>query len=351
MKFDVIIATYNRKESLNTLVNQILCCSKLPENIIIVDSSEMIDQDIKSLSLVKYIKSTHKNQPYQRYIGYLLSNSEILVYLDDDMRVIDKECFDKILELYCNEKIVGVQPNFLYEHNFFDHKMPKSKTRELAKKNMIFKFLKILSGNFEQTDGKLWLAGIRGNKPKNKKRIEWFNGPIFSVKKSFIYLNFNFSLFRLYERKIGKAEDAILGFTVSQSGDIVYLDQKLFSHDDQDDSMYSLNYFYHALRVAHSRLYLSLEYSRLTKTSMILAVLHFNIFVIGRIISLTLNQFIDYKSDRNKILFGYIGGYLKAIFEIKKLSFFENEFYWKAEAKKEIKTNSKLIKKTKGAIR
>ena len=60
MKFDVIIATYNRKESLSVLVNQLLECSKLPENIIIVDSSETINEEIKNLSLVKYIKTNHK---------------------------------------------------------------------------------------------------------------------------------------------------------------------------------------------------------------------------------------------------------------------------------------------------
>ena len=37
MNFDVVIATYNRKESLSILVGQILACSHLPEKIIIVD--------------------------------------------------------------------------------------------------------------------------------------------------------------------------------------------------------------------------------------------------------------------------------------------------------------------------
>ena len=87
MKFDVIIATCNRKESLMILVSQLLSCSKLPENIIVVDSSETINQDIKKINLVKYIQSSHKNQPYQRYVGFLSASCEILIYLDDDMRL------------------------------------------------------------------------------------------------------------------------------------------------------------------------------------------------------------------------------------------------------------------------
>ena len=134
MKFDVIIATFNRKDSLAILVSQILKCSKLPENIIIIDSSAITDRDIQSINIVKYIKSSHANQPYQRYIGSLVSNNDILVYFDDDMRIIDNQCFEKILSLYDDKNVVGVQPNFSYQHVFFDHRVPKSKTRELAKK-------------------------------------------------------------------------------------------------------------------------------------------------------------------------------------------------------------------------
>ena len=105
MKFDVIIATFNRKESLAILVSQILECSKLPENIIIIDSSAIIDRDIQSINLVQYIKSSHANQPYQRYIGSLVSNNDILVYFDDDMRIVDNQCFEKILSLYDDKNV------------------------------------------------------------------------------------------------------------------------------------------------------------------------------------------------------------------------------------------------------
>ena len=55
--------------------------------------------------------------------------------------------------------------------------------------------MKNLSGNPDLENGKFWLAGVRGNKPDNKKTMEWFNGPVFSVKKKFFYDDFNFSLF------------------------------------------------------------------------------------------------------------------------------------------------------------
>ena len=332
MKFDVIIATFNRKESLAILVSQILKCSKLPENIIIVDSSAITDIDIQSINLVKYIKSSHANQPYQRYIGYLVSRNDILVYFDDDMRVKDNQCFEKILSIYDDNDVVGVQPNFSYQHDFFDYRVPKSKTRELAKKNIIFRYLRNLSGNPVVKNGKFWLAGIRGNKPENKKSIEWFNGPVFSARKENLYNNFNFNLFQLYENGVGKAEDAILGFTLSKLGNILYLEEDFFYHEDQDDSTYSLDFICYGMRVAYSRLYLSFEYARLSKTSKILAFLHFNLYIFGRITSILINQIINYKSSRSQILIGYFKGFCLAIFYTMKLLLFDSGSEWKKEA-------------------
>ena len=319
MKFDVIIATFNRKESLAILVSQILKCSKLPENIIIVDSSAITDRDIQSINLVKYLKSSHANQPYQRYIGYLESSNDILVYFDDDMRIVDKQCFEKILALYDGENVVGVQPNFVYKHDFFDVKTPKSKIRQLAKKYRFFKLLKILSGNPDVKDGRFWLAGIRGRKPDNGQTLEWFNGPVFSAKKQYLYKNFNFNLFDLYENRIGKAEDAILGFTLSRLGDIVYLKDELFYHDDQNDSTYSIDFISFGMRVAYSRLYLSFEYVRLLNQLKLLAFLHFNLYIFGRIMGMIINQILSYDSDRNKIMRGYLKGYIKALLNTRKI--------------------------------
>jgi glycosyltransferase involved in cell wall biosynthesis len=342
MKFDVIIATYNREESLKILVNHIQKCSKLPERIIIIDSSDLENISIQSHSLVKYHHTRHKNQPYQRYLGYLLSNSDILFYFDDDMRILDNQCFSKIISMYIKDNIVGVQPNFLYQNLFFDKKIPISKTRAMAKKNIYFHFFKMLSGSPDLKAGVFGFSGMRGSKPKNKGTLEWFSGPVFSVNKKFLYNNFNFNLFDFYEDKIGKSEDSILGFTLSKFGEIIYFDEQLFKHDDQDDSSYALDLKSHSARVAYSRLYLSFEFARQSKISLTKAFLHYNWHILGRITSIILNQFIDFKATRLHILIGYIKGYFKAIRDIKKLKSFNSGFNWKKEANNEIILNSQV---------
>lgn len=328
MKFDVIIATYNRRESLRTLVEQILECSLLPENIIIIDSSTDKNKDILDFDRVLYIHSNYGNQPYQRYVGYLASKQDILFYFDDDMRITDKDCFNKVLEYYNVGNVVAVQPNFDYKHKFLDQGVPKSKLRELSRKNLFFRFAKSVSGIPRIKEGGFWLAGLRGARPKDTGYMEYFNGPVFSVKRAVLYQNFNFNLFNLYQKKYGKAEDAILGFSVSKQGNIAFCEKKYFYHEDQNDSSYAVNIYTYNKRVAYSRLYLSFEYARLQKKSKFIAFLHFNVYSIGRMLSMLINQLICLETKRFQAFKGYLSGYLMALFDLHNINNVISASFW-----------------------
>jgi len=318
--FDVVIATSNRPKSLRILVEQILIQSLKPQAIIVIDSSDRENNNLDRTELLQYHHTNIKNQPLQRYKGYLRSTSEIIFFFDDDMRISNKDAFRKILENFETLSVVGVQPNFSYKNKFFDNDMPISVLRTLAKKNSFFKFLKFLSGNPVIHEGKFWLAGIRGPKPSiNGDRIEWFNGPVFCARRNFLYKNFNFNLFNIYSKKLGKGEDAILGFTLSQSGEIIFHKENLFFHDDYGDSSYTKDFSSYAERTVYSRLYLSYEYSRIRNKSKLVAFLHFNLFISSRIISLIFNQIVSYKKDRNGLIIGSIVGYIKANFSCFKI--------------------------------
>ena len=341
-KFDVIIATYNRDESLAILIDDILECTLLPEKIIVVDSSNTENVDIQKKDRVVYIKSSHGNQPYQRYLGYSASESEILVYFDDDMRVKDIECFHKIIAEYNDQNVVGVQPNFSSVHNFFDKQMPKSiLTKQKPKKKSLKAILKWLTGYPLLPKGKFWLAGIKGGKPGNKEPLEWFYGPVFSARRSKLYDNFNFSLFDMFEEKLGTGEDAILGFTLSNNGMNIYLTEELFHHQDQQDSTYSSDFYTYGKRVAYSRLYLSYEFARQTGLSPFIAKLHFNWYMLFRVLGLLFNQIVNVNSDRRALLRGYITGWVLAIKQNKKLLAFKVDGFWVKEANKDHNSNLK----------
>jgi len=310
--FDIVIATCDRHKSLKKLIGQIFDCSNLPRNLYIVDSSDQKLEFPRNYSNVEYIHSPVKNQPLQRYIGFTMTQSEIVVFLDDDVRITDKSCFDKILKEYKNPNVYGVQPSIKYQHVFFDSKIPSSPLRRGSKKNTLLGFLKALSGNPTIPKGKFWLAGLRSSLPSDKGYIEWFNGPVFSARKKFLYLGFNFNLFELYNLGLGKGEDAILGFTLSRIGSIKFQQENTFLHEDQEDSKYSKNLFVFYKRMSFSRMYLSFEYSRQKPFPFVVAFLHYNLYIIGRLITLMLNQLYSFDIDRFIVAKGYLKGYFLA---------------------------------------
>jgi len=316
MNFDVVIATMNRPKSLCRLVNQILDCNTKPSNIIIVDSSDKRNIDITKRYLVRYFHTKRKNQPYQRYKGFLESKKDILIFFDDDIEIINKNCFSEILSCYQND-IVAVQPKINYSNTFLSSRLPNSNLRSFAKKNAFMRFMRFLSFNAELPNGVFGYSGRRGGLPSSKNGIEWFNGPVFSVKSEFLYKNFNFNLFNLYDRKLGKAEDAILGFTVSRHGKISYAEEIIFNHIDTCDSVYTSSLRNYCLRYSCSRLFLSLEFARLKNRTKILAELHFLFFMLGRIIGTIINQFVSYKKDRNELIKELILGFLSSLKNIK----------------------------------
>ena len=89
----IIIYTYNRSKKTIQLVKQ-LSTIKFNFNIIVVDSSDIINVNLSNKNIT-YIRSSHKNQPYQRYLGFKSANSDYLIYLDDDMEVVSQNFYIK----------------------------------------------------------------------------------------------------------------------------------------------------------------------------------------------------------------------------------------------------------------
>lgn len=341
-KFDVIITTYNREESLKILVENILEQILLPENIIIVDSSPKENSNIQKLDRVKYIRSSHGNQPYQRYLGTKISKSEILIFMDDDMRILENTAFEKIINRYKDKKIIGVQPNFTNANEFLQEKLPKSKIK--IKSKYIFSLIKTFTGWYIPEDGKLSYCGIRGKKPNNSASVEYFNGGIFSVYKNKIFTKkFNHYLFTMFEEKIGMGEDTILGYESSKSGKISYLKKSMFLHDDQKDSTYSLDMYSYGKRVAYSRLYLSNEYRYLQNKNKLLSLIHYQWYMIWRIFGIILNILIsNKKEDNKKLLKGYLSGWKNTFIYFFKIMKKEKLIYWEQEIENDIsKYNTK----------
>lgn len=106
----IIICTKDRKHDFSNLINTILVQSKLPDEIIVVDSSNPVL--IKNLFVEEYLtkgieyKYTHTKPglTYQRNVGVknLNPNADIVFFFDDDL-LLYPNYLSNIVELYEND--------------------------------------------------------------------------------------------------------------------------------------------------------------------------------------------------------------------------------------------------------
>lgn len=335
--FDVLITTNNRAQSIQTLVEQILKHERSPEKIIIVDSSVEKNLAIQKYDKVDYIHSSHANQPYQRYVGYLASKSPLIVYLDDDMEIADENAFEKIVCRFEESNIVGLAINFVNDNEFLNQKVPKSKFAFSVKsKKSLLNLFKILSGQVELETGKYWYNGLKGSQPQNGGQTEWFSGGAFAVSRKVLYKNFNFKLFDLYEKGLGKGEDGIMGYTLSKLGTLEFESEILFIHNDKKDSTYTQNFFSFSQRVIYSRLYLSYEFCRLSSRPLWKATVYYHWYVFWRVVGMVINQILSYQESRKEMLRGYLSGWKLVLMSQKKLKRYQDKNYWHREAEYDI---------------
>jgi glycosyltransferase involved in cell wall biosynthesis len=271
---DIIIATYNRPKEINSLVSDIQGRSIPAVNhIIVVDSTAEENSTLKNRKGVMYIHSSHKNQPYQRYLGYRLAESDNLLFLDDDMQILDEKVFNQIEEVFADRAICGINLAFENRNQF----LSRQQTHQYTKggnglKQRIVGVVQTMTARPTIKDGKMWYCGLRG-KRVDGQYSEFFSGGAFAAKKEFLYRNFNFNLLSLYDKKTGKGEDAVLAYTLSKHGKIFNLPGELFFHNDPGNSVYTASNKAYQYRVAYSRLFLSNEYARLNNRQLLGAFL------------------------------------------------------------------------------
>lgn len=308
---DIIIATYNRPEVIKSLVADIQERHiSVVNNIIVIDSTDEKNDDLLNCKGVKYVHSTHKNQPYQRYLGYHLAEADNMLFLDDDMQLLDKGVFEKIEEVLSEKKVCGINLAFQNLNEFLSQQQMHRYTKGGGGfKQHIVKVMQTLTGRPSIKDGKMWYCGLRG-KRVDGQYSEFFSGGAFAAKREPLYQNFNFNLFSLFEKKIGMGEDVILAYTLSKQGEIFNLPGESFLHNDKGNSTYAASNKAYQYRVAYSRQYLSNEYARLNNRSLLGAFLITFWYNLWRSIGLL---FLSMKKGSFEGFAGYAKGSLKSM--------------------------------------
>jgi glycosyltransferase involved in cell wall biosynthesis len=306
---DIIICTYNRPQKILELVYSLLPNKSYFNRIIVVDSSDRANQGLEEIGEVLYLRTTRKNQPYQRHLGYLSSDADYLLYLDDDMELLNKQVFSRINQYIKDyQDLSGIALNFKDKHsNSTLNEVPKSiifKTTGLAKR-----IIRWITAIPELSQGKLGFCGNRGAQPAMGGRTQWLSGGAFLAKRSALFQNFNFQMFDIFDKRLGMGEDAIIGYGLSQRGSLIFDPSISFLHNDQRDSSYSVDIFTYARRVMFSRLYLSLEIQRISSKSLFIARIHFHYYAFCRILGAFVNLLLAVKKKNLLYFQGLISGY------------------------------------------
>jgi hypothetical protein len=322
-------------------VAQLQLCVPKPAVIIVVDSSDNNHPDLADFSGVKYLYSSHKNQPYQRFLGATASKADYVLFLDDDMEVVDYKFIEYINNNISNNiNISGLALHFENKDNIsLVSQMPKSRLKPTNNiLNKLFVFIKVLSGYPVAKPGCFLSCGIRGLQPVNGGETQWVSGGAFLAKRNLLFINFNYQLIDLFEKKIGMGEDVIIGFTLKSHGKLIFVPKLLFIHNDQKDSSYTLNLYTYGKRVVYSRLYLTLERARLLNKSILNGHLYYHWHILWRIVGQMINFIAKPTKSRFEILKGSINGWLLS-FGFKFDHKVKQKTYWLMEIEKDLANN------------
>jgi glycosyltransferase involved in cell wall biosynthesis len=252
--FQVVIASYNRKENIVKLAKSINQCTIKPRNIIVVDATEEENNELKLINNVIYInKLTHRNQPYQRLVGTLTAESEFIIFFDDDLEILDKEIFTKLLTVLQTDGVVGVTAGI----DFQDAKQ-SSNSFILWIKNILLFF----TGRPFMPKGKIGVAGFYGALPKDRiSETDVLRGPLMGFRRKVFLKLPKVEMLSLFDQKLLIPEDKLLSIAALKYGKLLNYPENLVRHP-KIPSTYFLNHRDHTKRVHLSRYILNIELAK-----------------------------------------------------------------------------------------
>lgn len=336
MKFDVIITTFNRPDSVLNLVKQINECTILPKSIVVVDSSEITNSAVKEIKRVIYIHSSHKNQPYQRYLGFLASKGEIVVFMDDDVSIINKDIFKIHLESLTQEGVVGSTVSYIQEGLTNVHR-EVGDLRKTGNKCGIINYFWWFTGVPMINEGKVWLAGLRGA-DLNNSYTESFGGPgTLCFKRGIVPSLFDDVIFSLYEKKMGKGEDKYISMGALKHGELRYNNIPCLVHPPNDSSYFQdFASFYR--RELYSRLLLSKRYLSVKGKWIGWGYLHYYWFAFWRVLIAGIQCTPPSRKGNYQIFKGKIMGVIDTIIKPLGTESFCPKINWANEFAQDLKT-------------
>ncbi len=274
LTFDVVITTYNRPDEVHRLTAQILECESKPGWIIVVDSSDIQNEELANNPSVLYIRSSHKNQPYQRLLGAMASKADVVVFLDDDLVITNSNIFTLLMAPLQDREIVGSSVAFQYIQS-------SHYNSSYHQNSLMIKLILSITGVPSPSQGTVSRLGVVGLKPLQSGCVQTFHGAVMAFRKEVFLSNLPISLFALYEVKLGKGEDKIISMINSKSGRLFFNPEVCLLHPENDSSYLDTDFGFN-VRVTYSRLYHSKVYAECYSKKFWVEVILFHYYTLWR---------------------------------------------------------------------
>lgn len=331
MTFCLIITTYNRPVEVLHLVRQILQCQPAPEQIITVDSSDEENQAVQELPGIVYIRSSHKNQPYQRLLGAQAATADVIVFMDDDLEIICKDIFQYLVTAFEYPETVGAAVAFEYlQPAKHEMNLPILDTRK-GWRQLFWQ----LTGVPFPMYGKMARLGVAGEKPTSQSEVQSFNGANMAFRRDIALKIIPDDLLSQVERRLSMGEDKVISMSALQYGRLQYIPEVCLIHPPNESS-YFQNIRSFTAKVTYSRLYLSRIYAQVFHQPRWQEVLIYYWFTAWRVLIAFFSLLIRPSQGRKDKLLGTMDGLWLALRLPQKAERLTPGINWETEIQKDL---------------
>jgi len=250
----VIIPTYNRPVSVVRLVEELGACRPAANSIIVVDSSDEPNTDLLRHPGVRYLRSRHKNQPYQRYVGALAASAPVVLFLDDDLYLERKDLLGRISEEFQRDAVVGVGVNFEHISSvppvFGNGRGPVGRF-----------LLRLRSWTRKaRPAGMIDILGATGGMPHHDGPVQFLRGGAMAFRRTIMSQLFDDRLFAVCEAGFGMGEDKVISMRAGRFGQLWWIAAAYLRHPGTEGSHYGGEPRHFLTKVLVSRLHVAKAY-------------------------------------------------------------------------------------------
>lgn len=271
-RFCLCIPTYKRPELLKKLIIDVSRQTMQPQVLIVVDGDPGSGALLKMFNRlpmaqsweVLYIPSNYGNKPYQMYLGWAIAKKyqgDILLYLDDDLRIYQHDAIEKTIApiIHKADNVVGSSA-LTTSGNLSKFKdvgvLIDRRQWNQTKKPLLVRWF---GSSAALTPGKLGITG-HGTIPQDQgndyEPVQWFSGRVMAFRMdAFSKECFSTDLFALFNLGYGgTGEDKFISRRVGSQGNLLLAFCASFDHPDDDlPTAYSHKSCRFGYAIAHSR--------------------------------------------------------------------------------------------------